>query len=215
MPCGPASCNANPGSLALDKSGCWRAVITKTIPGDLEKTADYLVHRPFLPRLPHVRSDSPPPLGFNEQLLGLSRLCVPSNVLTPPCLNMAILQSRRPGLPFYSLLTLAWNTLCFWDSGFPRLGLGWGSHCDINGKGIVHASNKYQTKDGLKLFKDKELFKHKCILITISAFIETASWAPLRGGYCVYLKALKSHFFIYSNSGMDSQQSVIQLPQII
>lgn len=93
-----ASCNANPGSLALDKSQAVEeaGVITKTIPGDPEKTS-VIWSTGVLPRLPHVRSRlTPLGLALMNSCWALSRLCVPSNVLThTTCLNIAIL--HNPG----------------------------------------------------------------------------------------------------------------------
>ena len=71
-----ASCNANPGSLALDKSQAVEeaGVITKTIPEDLEKMSIiWSTGRPALPS-PRAVQTHPYSLGFNEQLLGFEQV---------------------------------------------------------------------------------------------------------------------------------------------
>lgn len=71
-----ASCNANPGSLALDKSQAVEeaGVITKTIPGDLEKMSIiWSTGHSALPS-PRAVQITPTPLSFNEQLLGFEQV---------------------------------------------------------------------------------------------------------------------------------------------
>lgn len=68
-----ASCNANPGSLALDKSQAVEeaGVITQTVPGDLEKMNIIWStgHSSALP-FPLAAWVHPHTLGFNKELLG-------------------------------------------------------------------------------------------------------------------------------------------------
>lgn len=72
-----ASCNANPGSLALDKSQAVEeaGVITKTIPGDLEKMSIIWSTAVLPPCLSPVQPRfTATPLGFNKQLLGFEQV---------------------------------------------------------------------------------------------------------------------------------------------
>ena len=81
-----ASHNANPGSLAPDKSQAVEeaAVITKTIPGDLDKMSIIWSPGPsFCPAFPTCSRDSPPPhRALISSGWGWSPCPVPSNVLT-------------------------------------------------------------------------------------------------------------------------------------
>lgn len=81
-----ASCDANPGSLALDKSQAVEeaGVITKTIPGDLEKmnivwSRGYPSSLPF----PFAAWIHPYTLSFNKKLLGFELL-----LCAKPCANI-------------------------------------------------------------------------------------------------------------------------------
>ena len=89
-------------------------------------------------------------------------------------------------------------------------------------KGLVHASNKCHDKGWLKAIKkkDKESSSEalNALITSQITFIETTSREPLRESYCVYLKALKSHFFPYIQTqacGFSTVYAAIQLPQII
>lgn len=81
-----ASCNANPGSLALDKSQAVEeaGVITKTIPGDLDKmNIIWSPGRSSAPAFPTCSPDPPPPhAALVRSCWGSERATCAKDVLT-------------------------------------------------------------------------------------------------------------------------------------
>lgn len=155
-----ASYNANPGSLALDKSQAVEeaGVITKTIQETRRKRA-LSGPQAVLPRLPHVRSRlTPTPLGFNEQLLGFEQALCAKQCANTYHASTSLFCTILGGWDYHLFIThlsLEYSLLLEF-LGFPGWGLGEVHLCDINGKkGLFIQVTNVTTKDGLKLFKKR------------------------------------------------------------